>query len=875
MADLSSMRVRLLSLILALVAVAVIPATASAAPRKVFFGFSSGGAYSTVEGNKTFNVTVQRSGNTGVAASVRVDDLGTGTAATPANYTFTGPVVVNFGVGETTKTVPITIVDNTLFEANHTIKLKLTGLTPAGFKYKAQNATITILENDGAGTIDMDSPTYSVVESAGVATITVNRESATNLTETVDYTTTQLAPGTGHATAGVDYMTTSGTLTFAPNEMSKPIQVPVLDDASYEGDETLTVSLSNPHNVTNPVQVPNLGPNATGATLTIVDDDVPTFAFSQATYSVIENAGSATITVNRSGDTSFPVSVGYSDDGSGTAAGSDYSLPAGTLNFAAGETSKTFLVTINDNGVNQANRTVGLQLTDAVSGAPVATATLSIVDDDNPSASVQFSDVAYSVGEGDGTATITATLSKAVGSTTTVHYATSDEAPTATNNPATADTTGPPVQNDYAPASGTLTFNPGETSKTFTVTIHQDTAIEGDETLDLALSTPTNAILGAPNTAVLTIHDDDLPGSVEFTSLQYNVNEAGGQATVTVHRVGGSSGAASVDYATSNGTAIAGADYTAASGTLSWTDGDSGDKTFNVPVVWDGRGEGPETVNLALSNATGADLGADSTGVLRIADDGASGPTRFSASSYTVDESAGLVTVTVTRSGGSLGGPVTVDYATGDGTATAGSDYTAASGTLTFGPGEASKSFTVPITNDSVHEDSESFQVALSNVTGGASMGSPSGATVTIADDDAAAAPATVNPQSTPSNPNPSSAQTAAKDTKAPKLTLSAKKLQKALKLKLVALAAKCDENCTLSVVASTANGKKKITIGKAKAKAKAGKKITVNVKLSKKALAQLVKALKKGKVKVTLTVVAKDAAGNAGKGSRVVMAKR
>ena len=124
--------------------------------------------------------------------------------------------------------------------------------------------------------------------------------------------------------------------------------------------------------------------------------------------------------------------------------------------------------------------------------------------------------------------------------------------------------------------------------------------------------------------------------------------------------------------------------------------------------------------------------------VLSIGDDGASGPLVLTSTSYSVGEADSVVTITVTRSGGSLGGPVTVDYATSGGTATAGSDYADTSGTLSFGPGEASKSFTVPVTSDSTHEGNETFQVTLSNAAGGASLGSPAGATVTITDDDAA-----------------------------------------------------------------------------------------------------------------------------------------
>jgi subtilisin family serine protease len=104
---------------------------------------------------------------------------------------------------------------------------------------------------------------------------------------------------------------------------------------------------------------------------------------------------------------------------------------------------------------------------------------------------------------------------------------------------------------------------------------------------------------------------------------------------------------------------------------------------------------------------------------------------QFSSSAYSVDESAGSVTITVTR-GGDTSAAVTVDYATSDVTATAGADYTAASGTLPFGSGETSKTFAVSITADSVTEGNETVNLTLGNPTGGASLGTPSTAVLTI-----------------------------------------------------------------------------------------------------------------------------------------------
>jgi hypothetical protein len=113
----------------------------------------------------------------------------------------------------------------------------------------------------------------------------------------------------------------------------------------------------------------------------------------------------------------------------------------------------------------------------------------------------------------------------------------------------------------------------------------------------------------------------------------------------------------------------------------------------------------------------------------------APGTLQLASSSYTVAENGGTVTLTVSRVNGSSGS-VAVNYATANGTALAGSDYTAASGTLTFGAGVTSQTINVPITDDAVVESSETFTVGLSGVSGGASLGSPATATVTITDND-------------------------------------------------------------------------------------------------------------------------------------------
>ncbi len=110
------------------------------------------------------------------------------------------------------------------------------------------------------------------------------------------------------------------------------------------------------------------------------------------------------------------------------------------------------------------------------------------------------------------------------------------------------------------------------------------------------------------------------PGSMQFSASAYTVNENGGTVTITVPRTGGSHGAASVNYATSNGTATAGSDYTDRSGTLNWEDGDAASKTFTVPISDDAVTEGNETFTVNLSGATGASLGSPASTTVTIVD---------------------------------------------------------------------------------------------------------------------------------------------------------------------------------------------------------------------------------------------------------------
>ena len=249
-----------------------------------------------------------------------------------------------------------------------------------------------------------------------------------------------------------------------------------------------------------------------------------------------------------------------------------------------------------------------------------------------------------------------------------------------------------------------LTFNGGDTVKSVVVTNLNETIKEGDHTVNLRLLNPSGgATLGLSN-AVLTLIDDDITGGyVEFDSPTYSTNENAGFAYVTVTRNGSSAGTLSVQFSTSDGTATNGVNYLGLTNTLSWNNGDITSRTVAIPLLDDGVVETNNlTINLQLRSATlnGTNNSAALIGrinaTLSIVNSDFRGQVAFSTATYNVNENGGPGYITVVRMGGSAES-ITVNFATLPGTSTPGIDFYPTNGTLLFGPGDVSKTFTVPI----------------------------------------------------------------------------------------------------------------------------------------------------------------------------------
>jgi len=222
-------------------------------------------------------------------------------------------------------------------------------------------------------------------------------------------------------------------------------------------------------------------------------------------------------------------------------------------------------------------------------------------------------------------------------------------------------------------------------------------------------------------------------GTIAFASATTLTPQSSGSIALTVNRTAGSIGAVSIAYATANGTAAAGTNYTATSGTLNWADGDSTAKTITIPLSTTASFTGTLSFSVNLSAPTGgATLGAISTNTITITAAPIPGTLAFTAFAVSVQQSAGTIALAVTRTGG-ISGAIGANYSTADGTASAGTHYTATSGSLNWADGDnAAKIINVPIISTTIYSGSVTFTVNLSAPTGGATLGTPSTETVTI-----------------------------------------------------------------------------------------------------------------------------------------------
>jgi hypothetical protein len=668
----------------------------------------------TSEPNETFGVNLTSPSNAiigdaqGIGTITNDDSAPTPTiSASPSSVVGGGTVTVTFanGPGNARDWVAVRSggVNRDWWYLNGTKTAPVTPVTSGNFTVTMPAAAGTyefrLLENDGAnllatsGNVTVTAPPSLTINDVSVtegnsgtstATFTVTLSPASAQQVTVNYATAN-----GTATAGSDYAAASGLLTFATGVTTQTVTVTVNGDTSNEPNETFVVNLSTPSGAT-------IGDGQGAGTIT--NDDAPAPPTISAVPGSVAAGGSVTVTTtNGPGNRLDWIALrsgGVNRDwwylnGTKTPPVTGMTASSFPVSMPAAGGSYEFRLLEND-GANVL----------ATSGAVTVTAL--------PSFSIN--DVSVAEGAIATTnATFTVTLSAASASTVTVNYASA-------NGSATAGS-------DYTAASGTLTFNAGITTQTFSVAVNGDSTVEPNENFVVNLSSPSGATIG-DGQGIGTITNDDVPPPPAI-SASPSSTAGGGIVSVAVTNGPGNaldwvvlrSGGVNRDWWYLNGTKTAPSSGLNSAGFNVTMPLNSGTYEFRLL-----ENDGPNV--LATSNSVTVE-GLPSLSINDVSvTEGSSGTTN---ATFTVSLSASSAFM------------VTVSYASANGTAAAGSDYTAASGTLTFNPGTTTQTFSVSVIGDSTAEPNENFVVNLS---------SPAGATIadgqgigTITTDDAPPSP--------------------------------------------------------------------------------------------------------------------------------------
>jgi len=602
--------------------------------------------------------------------------------------------LLNFAAGERVKVVTVGIVNDSLAETAETFKLVLGNLSGATLAEAFGVAEIGRNDAPPTGTPRVLARGFAASESDAYAHWVVQLDAPSQNSVTVGY---QFLNGSAIANNAADFQAQSGTLVFAPGETTKTLTALITDNTTAEGTEAFWLDLFSPVNAVVPQRY-------TLAHLFDNDGTTGTPAVAVRDLVLDEATGRAAFQVSLSRPSALSVAVDYATADDTAVAGQDYRAASGVLNFAPGEMVKTVFVDITDD-----DQAEGAEFFKLVLANPVAatlahgSATAEIGRNDAPpSGTPQVLARALATGEGDAHASFVLQLSAPSQNTVTVSYQLVNGSAIA-NNAA-----------DFQAQSQALSFAPGETTKTVTVLLTDDTAEEATEVFWLDLFSPVNAVVPMRYTPAFVFDDDGTTGTPAISVSDPVVDEGGPFATFMVALDRPSAGAVAVAYATADDTALAGQDYRAASGVLNFAPGEMV-KTVDVEIVDDGLAESGEFFRLVLGDAVQATL-AEPYGVAEIARNDAppTGTPQIQSRALAVGEGDAHATFVVQLDAPSLG-TVTVSYQLLNGTAIANNaaDFQAQSGTLVFAPGETSKALTVLISDNTVAEGTEAFWLDL------------------------------------------------------------------------------------------------------------------------------------------------------------------
>ena len=592
--------------------------------RPTTFEMSFGSATNAVTEGGTVTVTVSLTSDAETAVTVPLTATPEG-GATSGDYSGV-PSSVAFGAGDDEQTFTFMATQDSDDDDGESVKLTF-GMLPAGVSAGSPSeSVVSITDDDDPGVrVSFGSATYAVVEGETV-TVTVGLSADPERTVVVPIT----AADQGGAGSG-DYSGVPASVTLNSGDTSKTFTFMATEDTVDDDDESVKLTFG---------QLPaGVSAGTTAESVVSIDDDRPTtfeVSFGSATYTVAEG-GTVTVTVSLTSDAETAVTVPLTATPEGGATSGDYSGVPSSVAFGAGDDEQTFTFMATQDSDDDDGESVKLtfgMLPAGVSAGSPSESTVSITDDDDPGVRVSFGSATYGVVEGE-TVTVTVGLSADPERTVVV--------------PITAADQGGAGSGDYSGVPASVTFNSGDTSKTFTFMATEDTVDDDDESVKLTFGQlPAGVSAGSPSESVVSIDDDDRPTTFEvsFGSATYTVAE-GGTVTVTVSLTSDAETAVTVPLtATPEGGATSG-DYSGVPSSVAFGAGDD-EQTFTFMATQDSDDDDGESVKLTFGMLpAGVSAGSPSESTVSITDDDDPGVrVSFGSATYGVVEGE-TVTVTV------------------------------------------------------------------------------------------------------------------------------------------------------------------------------------------------------------------------------------
>ncbi len=623
-----------------------------------------------------------------------------GVAIRDTDYTAPSTLVVT--AGQLTASGPVTAINDLTFEGNESIVIDIIGVTN-GNENATQQVTSTIVDDETAPTVTLSRSSATIAENGGTAAViaTLSNLSTQDVTVNLSFS--------GTATNNVDYSRSTTSILVPAGSLTASAGVTAINDATFEGSETVVVDVSS---VTNGTE------NGTQqVTITITDDETtPTVTLSRSSATIAENGGTAAVIATLSNLSTQDVTVNLSFSGTATN-NVDYSrsttsilVPAGSLTASAGVTA------IND-ATFEGSETVVVDVSSVTNGTESGTqqVTITITDDDSEP-TVTLSRSSATIAENGGTAAVIATLSNLSTQDVTVNLSFSG---TATNNV------------DYSRSTTSILVPAGSLTASAGVTAINDATFEGSETVVVDVSSVTNGTESGTQQVTITITDDDSEPTVTLSRSSATIAENGGTAAVIATLSNLSTQDVTVNLSFS-GTATNNVDYSRSTTSILVPAG-SLTASAGVTAINDATFEGSETVVVDVSSVTNGTENGTQQVTITITDDETTPTVTLSRSSATIAENGGTAAVIATLSNLSTQ-DVTVNLSF-SGTATNNVDYSRSATSITVPAGATSASLSVTAINDATFEEGETIVVEVSSVTNGTENGTQQ-VTLTITDDE-------------------------------------------------------------------------------------------------------------------------------------------